>query len=222
MKKALIISDSMAMPRVELKYEDTWVFKLQQNIKSIHFINRTSRGANSNRLIEEGGDSLEFYNPDIVILQLGIVDCAPRYLKQTSFHYRFINHLPKIIQFLFWKTLKKIKKRDVKNADVPVDKFKSNLTSYFNRCILHNVKKIIVIKIPTPARQMIERNAGICEAVKTYNLIYDEFALNNSLIEVVNPLSHGDEAVYIDGYHPNKLGNDLIYNSLNKELKCLK
>ena len=41
MKRILIIGDSMAMPRNEVIYEETWVYKLMHFFSNIHFIDKT-------------------------------------------------------------------------------------------------------------------------------------------------------------------------------------
>ena len=78
------------MPRPGVDYEDTWVYKLIEALPEFEFIDKTKRASTSERLVTEGGDNinpygadlLEHYMPDIVVMQIGIVDCAPRYIKR--------------------------------------------------------------------------------------------------------------------------------------------
>lgn len=73
--KVIVITDSMSMPRDNIRYEDTWYYKLKHKLKSYKFIDKEHRGSMSNRLVNEGGgfanilpgsDLLEFYKPDII------------------------------------------------------------------------------------------------------------------------------------------------------------
>ena len=95
-ERILIITDSISMPRMEIKYEETWIYLLKKKFKHLDIIDRPARGATSMRLINEGGgglDLLEFYLPGIIILQLGLAECAPRLFKKNGFEKRFINSL---------------------------------------------------------------------------------------------------------------------------------
>jgi hypothetical protein len=90
--KILLIKDSMAMPRSEVLYEDTWPYLLACDYPNLHIIDKSCRASTTNRLVEEegikgiskGGDLLEFYMPDIVITQIGITDCTPRYFDRNK------------------------------------------------------------------------------------------------------------------------------------------
>tara|TARA_B110001452_G_scaffold119986_1_gene99552 strand:+ start:11406 stop:11687 length:282 start_codon:yes stop_codon:yes gene_type:complete len=89
--RVLCIGDSTSLPGRSNKYEDTWIFKLKKRYTNWDFITFFKRALTTNVLIEmgggdenypnpEGADCLEHYLPDKVIIQLGIVDCAPRLL----------------------------------------------------------------------------------------------------------------------------------------------
>jgi lysophospholipase L1-like esterase len=220
--RILCIADSLALPRPEISYEFTWPALLKKAFPKIDFVNILRRDLTTN-VFSEGweGDSLEFYKPDIVILQIGIVDCAPRYFKKRSLLTKFIRIMPDSFQKRFWSFIKKYKNRNIENSDVPIDRFKNNLENYFNRCITSNVRKVIIIKICTPGLQMVSRNNGITEAVKQYNNIYDDMALKYPILKIVNPLFSGDDELYVDGYHPNKKGNEMVYKCITDILECL-
>ena len=96
-KKVIIITDSVGMPRDELKYEDTWIYMLKNTFKNHDFIDKSARGSTTARLVTEGGsgiDTLETYNPDIVILQLGITECAPRLFKKPGLEFYIVSRMP--------------------------------------------------------------------------------------------------------------------------------
>ncbi|HON16100.1 MAG TPA: hypothetical protein PLA51_06445, partial [Spirochaetota bacterium] len=83
--KLLIITDSVSMPRPGIPYESTWIYKLKKEFPNLDIIDKAARGSTSMRLVTEGGggvDLLETYMPDIVILQIGITECAPRLFKK--------------------------------------------------------------------------------------------------------------------------------------------
>ena len=112
MKKILIIADSMGMPRDGFDYDKTWLYQFKIFFNNFCIIDKSHRGSTTKRLITEGGgfknvepgsDLLEFYKPNIIIIQLGIVDCSPRYISVNSLTFRILNNLPLLLQNLFYK-----------------------------------------------------------------------------------------------------------------------
>tara|TARA_B110000238_G_C15880385_1_gene333194 strand:+ start:155 stop:559 length:405 start_codon:yes stop_codon:yes gene_type:complete len=127
--RILCVGDSLGMPRNGIPYDCTWFYFLNQ-MHSIHeYVPRFQRAMTTDNLVGSNkSDFLENYSPDIVIMQLGIVDCAPRYLPELSFRLKIINRLPFGINKTFWKLLKKHKTRNPKYANVVPPKFRKNLT----------------------------------------------------------------------------------------------
>ena len=92
--KVMIVTDSLSMPRPEIRYEDTWIYLLKQEFPQYDIIDRPGRGSTTTRLVTEGGggvDLLETYMPDIVIIQLGMADCAPRLFNKRGLEYRIVS-----------------------------------------------------------------------------------------------------------------------------------
>ncbi len=221
MKKVLCISDSLGLPRPQVPYADTWISLLRQQRKDYDFIADFHRNATTNILSQwEYGEHLLFYKPEIIILQLGICDCAPRYLRTTSFLYRLLNHLPKKISSNCWKIFKTFRKRNINRTDVSLDKFRLNVEQYIKQCIHNNVEKIIIIKIAAPGEAMLKNNPLIELSIKLYNQVYEEIAAKYSqYVILVVPLHIGDNSCYVtDGYHPNGKGNRLVADALVKAI----
>lgn len=161
----------------------------------------------------KGADCLEAFMPDVVIVQLGIVDCAPRLL--NKFDRIILKLIPGSSIRKYISILKKIRKRNVNNTLVPLDRFKNNWVNYLNRAKKTNTK-VIIISISLPDDSFLKKNPGININVKKYNDLlvqftkeYDNVFLTKALEPGVNPLP-----VYEDGYHPNHLGHDFIYSQL--------
>jgi lysophospholipase L1-like esterase len=97
MKKVLILGDSLTLPRHKPEpcaYDDTWPVLLKKNF----LVHHVALGGGT---IKEIARQLPYhiaYEPDVVIIQSGIVDCAPRALgklelevmQQTWFTRKFI------------------------------------------------------------------------------------------------------------------------------------
>lgn len=231
-KKILCIGDSLALPGHLNKYEDTWFYKLKQEFPDFDFISFFKRQLTTDALTSMGGgiggvdnwpkgaDCLEGYMPDVVIIQLGIVDCAPRLL--SNYDRVIIKILPKVFKSTYIKLIKLIKKRNVNNTLVPYEKFKKNVLNYVNRA--KNLgTNIIFISISIPDSKMVIKNKDIVFNVNRYNEYYYKMANDYSFVNTTSALNANDcdEEVYEDGYHPNILGNDIIYNKLKIALNEL-
>lgn len=221
----LCVADSTALPRSRVHYADTWISLLKKKYPKYDFICNFQRAATSRILVESGltedgirgADTLEFYSPQIVILQLGIVDCSPRYLTHNSILFKVVKTSPQCIQNIFWKIWKTIKKRSIKKADVLPLQFLKNIDSYLKRCVHNKVSNVIIIKIATPSQSIVKNNPLFLEATKHYNGIYDKLIENYPFITVVDPLKKGEEFYYVDGYHPAKSGHELIFEELDRK-----
>lgn len=227
-KKVLAIGDSLALPRENLNYEKTWIYKLKSNFQ-FDFVTLFQRAITTEVLVNWGGngknitkgaDCLEFYKPDIIILQLGIVDCAPRLFPTGSLEKKIVSILPPAIRNNYIAFVKKTRKRKENKVDVPIEKFKHNVITYIERCIKCEVKKIIVIGICYPGKEMTSINPLIGKNVDKYNTIYQKIEKEYPIVSLINPLDgrKSDKKIFIDGYHPNELGHFSVYESLNREL----
>lgn len=222
MKIVLCNGDSLGMPRENVLFEDTWFFRLSNSLpkEKFCFINNFRRANTTNALASK--DFLENYNPNIVIIQLGIVDCAPRIYNTNSLLIKIINRLPTYFKDFFWFISKKYKKRSQENAEVSLHKFKENIENFVQRCKITGIDKCIFIKIQIPGQAMVKKNPEIINSITLYNEVFDQVAVKYSFVKVLNPLFEGNQNWYVeDGYHVNKNGFQQVYNSLiNEFLKC--
>ncbi|GAB1448392.1 hypothetical protein MASR2M44_14010 [Bacteroidota bacterium] len=219
MKIVLCNGDSLGMPRENVSFKNTWFYNLVNSdlSKTYCFINNFKRALTSAQLFSK--DFLENYNPEIVILQIGIVDCAPRLYKSNSNLIKIINRLPSFIVSSFWKISKKYKKRENKNADVPLDKFRDNMFLYLTRCKNIGVNKCIVIQIQNPGDLMVSKNPEIRESIEKYNTVLKELESAFDIVQLISPLSKGCNEDYIeDGYHVNEHGFRKVFIELEKIL----
>lgn len=222
MKRVLCIGDSLGLPREGVEYHETWFVRLQHNLQNYEFISFFRRNATTEILSCGGdyGDTLLYYHPQIIILQLGICDCAPRYFKASSLINKILYRIPQRWKKNVWGAIKVVRKRKLACADVSEKQFYLNLINYMDLCKKNGVEKIIAIKIAMPASAMIHKNPLIVTAISRYNKIYDDLSLHfPSFFSVINPLPTGDAACFVaDGYHPNSCGNKLIADEIIRSL----
>ena len=113
---------------------------------------------------------MEFYKPDIIIIQLGIVDCSPRYISIYSFSYKILTKLPYFLQKMFYHFKKKFFKRSSKNAYVSPNNFRNNYDNFINRAKKMN-SKVIITEITPVSKQFQKKSPEINTSIKTYNNI---------------------------------------------------
>jgi lysophospholipase L1-like esterase len=113
-------------------------------------------GLDSRQLLEKVKTELPLYKPDFVILQFGIVDCAPRALKEKEIKFFTFLKLSGIVQKLASKyhniltTIRKIER-------VKIREFTYNVKTIFD--ILKNSNaKVIVIPIAPPCIGFIKHS----------------------------------------------------------------
>ena len=215
MKRVLCISDSLGMPRPSVDYSQTWIAMLRAQIQQIDFIGLGRRSGTTDMLSESNyGEYLWYYKPDEIILQLGICDCSPRYMRTTSLMYRLMRNVPRGIQTVFWRTYKTFVKRSLKRTDVPLSRFKQNLENYLIQCKAAGVSRVICIKIATPGPAMLKANPLVEESVQRYNAVYDTLAQAYDFVTAIGPLHIGEDKYYVDGYHANALGMAIVADEI--------
>ncbi len=223
-KRVLIISDSMAMPRPGVKYEETWIYLLKQAFPEYDVLERPDRGSTSLRLITEGGggvDLLEMYEPDMVILQLGMTECAPRLFKKTGFEYFFLNRIiPRRYRLNYVNFIKKKRGRNPRITDVSPENFRANLTNYFERARKMNVK-VIAFLISRVTKLFVSKSPHITENINLYNSIYREVARAFPNVHLVVPFAEevNMEEIAVDELHVDARGHQILFNNLKPFLK---
>jgi lysophospholipase L1-like esterase len=91
MKKVLIIGDSSAMPRTELPFDKTYYARLKC-MKGLDIENSAVSNNTSYKILSKlDAFMLYGFNPEVVILNYGIVDVFPRPYSNTV--YKVLNNL---------------------------------------------------------------------------------------------------------------------------------
>lgn len=224
MKKILIIADSMGMPRGEVEYENTWIFKLKQKFRDCDFIDKSRRASTTDRLVTEGGgykgiecgaDLLEHYYPDVILTQIGITDCSPRLVNKKSLLTKVVAVSPKIIQNGYFNLVRRFSVRNPKNADVSLDKYILNWKNFLDRTQNLNVKVITVLIAPV-TDLFLSKSPFINESISNYNNALMDLQNSYSNLVCCHPFESNVkfEEIALDELHFNSEGHDLVYEKL--------
>jgi len=211
-KKILVLSDSLALPRNNPEvcdYVDTWPAMLKNDDYEVHQV--SIGGATSYDLLRQCGYHLSF-SPDFVIVQAGIVDCAPRALGRIESDV--LNHflltrkilgrvLPKCNSFLR-------KHRAIKYTKL--NAFKKNIIDLKTKFV---DKDFFWIGIVPPNLNYEVKLPGITGSVKQYNDL-----LASQLLDYYISLSDIPESgVMSDHIHLTKFGHEYVCNLIKTKLK---
>lgn len=225
--KIIIITDSVSMPRPGIKYEDTWISMLKKNFISYDIMDRSARGSTSKRLVSEGGggaDLLETYMPAVVILQIGITECAPRLFKKKGFENFLMRRIipPRLIPD-YIRYVKRKRGRNPELTEIPPHEYRMNILNFADRCNKINCR-LLIIKILKPTSLYISKSPHVKQNIDLYNSITDEIALKYNCINVIDPLSeiNNIDNLCVDELHINKEGHIIYYQKITEALNLIR
>lgn len=207
--KILLLTDSLGLPRNKPEicaFEDTWPFLLKNTFPSTH---QVSIGAATSQVLLRQITYQKAFNPDLVVLQVGIVDCAPRFMsrKELDFSYA-LGNLGKGIRFILnrrWiKQLRKI-------SYLKEIEFKHNIVNIKNAFDC----PIIAIGILPATNEYEMILPGVTNKIISFNRILQQefvhFIDTDKIIEINGTMS--------DHHHLNKYGHIYIFHKLKKFIK---
>lgn len=206
-KRILIISDSLALPRIkpeEVLYEDTYPYMLRGNYEILQI----SFGGGTIKEIVHQAHYYLSYKPDIIILHSGIVDCAyrafPVFVDKGAVYSKFLDlykrTLAKIISPRFLRNL--FRYRYTKPLD-----FEASL--HVLRNDFPNAK-LLAIGIVQASSDYVKLIPGIDKSIVQYNDIIKR-VVGPGFIDLSELPTDG---VMSDHHHINKIGHRFIYTSI--------
>jgi hypothetical protein len=205
--KVLILADSLSLPRQLkeeiIRWEDTYFYKLKQHFRSDDFHLYGKGGVT----IDELDHIMEYYKymePDVIILQCGIVDCAPRAF--TKFELTVLGklHLIKIFkQFApLFRKIRRICYTDIKS---------------FSDCI-HNIKakcpnSVHISVSILPADAAYEKKLpGISNQIEKYNKVLA------GATSIIDTFQFPKSGIASDYHHLTKFGHQVIFGLLRDKI----
>lgn len=204
-KRLFILSDSLALPRLVPEtcyYDDTWPAMVKANFNfNVH---QVSIGGATSRFLLRQAEYHQAFNPDIVVVQCGIVDCSPRFV--TAFEKEIINKIPlfknKILKFLNKPSVRK--KRKI--TYVSKEEFRSNLMALKKK---FPAAQFVFIGIVPGDEQYEKKLPGICKYVEEYNL-----ELKNLDAGFISLAEMPKAGLMSDFHHLNATGHEYVFKAL--------
>jgi lysophospholipase L1-like esterase len=183
----LVVGDSLACPRPweGVRLQATYAFQLDEQLGGNNFVANYGVSDNSSaRAIKEG--FLRTYvrgaGADYAIVQLGIVDCAPRLLGTFERAIGFVASRVAPLRPVF-KAYVRLKSRYryrltrmFPQTLVPKDQFEANFRTLLTELLQHNpIKTIFLINIAYPGAILTARSYNILGNIDAYNAVIASF-----------------------------------------------
>ncbi len=218
MKKIVILGDSLGLPREELKFEETYPYLLQSKLfNDFQVISKHKRANDSKMQSFSLYDDVELYKPDIVIVHLGIVDCAPRlFYRKEKILFSYINKIVPIIKimskhrFFLTKYLPKVY--------VNQSEYEKNILKIIHFLEERDIK-IILVGITSTNLKNSEKSFSYDENIKRYNSILEKIVEDKKKIDFIDMYQYGEDILLEDGHHLNANGSELLATEIAKIIK---
>lgn len=208
--KIQVFSDSLALPRLypaKVYYEETWPAKLAAN----HTVAQYSKGGG---IIKDMFDQVFYYQmfcPDIVILQMGIVDCAPRPFTLFEEHFFKLNFFTKGCKAVL-KRLTKPWLKSVRKVAWTKPKDFRHYCEQFK--IAYPDIPVLALAILPSCEGFEKLSKGITKRIAQYNTIlkdvFGDYFVDTSAIP--------REGIMTDFHHLTAVGHQFIYDLIQTRL----
>lgn len=206
MKKILILSDSLALPRQHpqaVLYSETY----PQLLKNHFEVCQVSIGGATIVELYNQIYYITNFNPDFVLLQSGIVDCAPRAI--SKFEQMLIAKLPFFSKF-FERFIRehKFKLRKIRNITYTnIDVYENNLLQV--RKAFPNAA-VMAIGIVPSTKEYEKVVPGIGQNINRYNDAIKNI-FNNYFIDISDI---DNSCIMSDHIHLNSKGHQFIFTKI--------
>ena len=210
MKRLLVLGDSLSLPRLQPEFcgfEDTWPNLLKQQ----YLIHQVSLGGGTISDLFRQVEYHKAFSPDIVVLQSGIVDCAPRAL--GIFELEFISKIWGLRAVLlplvkkYSRSLRRLRNKTYTSPKIFSRKLNQIKAAFPN-------SQLVVISILPPCPEYEKIVPGVSNRIKQYNAILHEVSSEN----FISLDGIGRKLIMSDFIHLNRGGQLFVYEKIMARL----
>ncbi|WP_339764489.1 SGNH/GDSL hydrolase family protein [uncultured Sulfitobacter sp.] len=227
MKNVVIIGDSLACPRpwIGLGQRGTYASLLQQAAGDRVHVISLAGGERSTRYYATGSfekNYIEDSDTDTLIVQLGIVDCAPRLMTFFERGIGFMCRKSRPANALFLKYVATKSRyrlfftKHFPNIMVKLPEFERNILNILCKYVTKGgAKTVIFINIAYPGPHLTERSFEVLKIISNYNDVLDRTAQTDpDRIKVIDLFSITRDAPHLitpeDGHHITKAAHKIL------------
>lgn len=235
--KIVLMADSLAMARegeTNVPYDATYPYLLEQSLKQRFqseaplVIERGMRRRTIEYVLDEWYELVDLRKADVVVVHVGIVDCAPRvFLRRER---QFVENLkPAFLRESILRNVHRHRRAIVnlrKKVYVPVERFDNLVAQVIERAKQSKLRSLVLVNIITPSVEMDERSPGFIKNVGVYNEILKSHATRAAvhLIDLDQMIKDagGVEQLTVDGIHINETGHAMLATEIENHILSLR
>ena len=227
------MADSLAMPRAgetNVAFEATYPYLLERSLRerketqSSMIIERGMRRRTIEYVLDDWSELVELKTPDVVVIHVGIVDCAPRvFLRRER---QFVESLrpaklrDAVLRFVHNHRIGIVNFR--RKVYVPPDRFKALVAQVIQKAKESDLRSLVFINIITPPVEMDKRSPGFIDNVRIYNEILESSVKSpgvhlidlNKIVEE----NGGSKKLTVDGIHINEQGHVMLAQEIEDHI----
>jgi len=218
----LFLTDSLGYPRVEpagTAAKDFWPYKTRDkceasNLKSSLFFFDMKGGRHTSSLLVDVDNHILAYKPNVIVLQVGIVDCYPRSLKKVE--QQILTRIP-IVRNLSKYIVKKFYKQIVLARNITYVKpstFQNNLVELKSK---FPGVTWIVLPIAPANRSWQIKNQLVKDNIQKYNSALKKI-FGASYLEALYKFADVECLFLRDHHHLSSYGHDVVSDAVFSKL----
>ena len=234
--KIVVMADSLAMARegeTNVAYEATYPYLLDQWLRQRFgsqapmVIERGMRRRTIEYVLDEWYELVDLRKTDVVVIHVGIVDCAPRvFLRRER---QFVENLrPGFVREFVLDKVHRHRRAIVnmrKKVYVPPDRFNALVAQVVEKAKESKLRSLVMVNITTPPAEIDERSPGFIKNVGIYNQILKAHADANGVhlidLDAMIKAEGGVEQLTVDGIHINEAGHQMLAREIEKHVVSL-
>jgi lysophospholipase L1-like esterase len=227
--KIAILADSLALPREDVGGDEllevTYPFLLDQSLRRKFgaaapiIFERGMRRRTIEYVLDDWNELVELRKPQMVVVHVGIVDCAPRVFlrREASFvaNIRVAWLRDRIFKFTHDNRRKIVQFR--RKVYVPLPRFERLVQQVVEKARATEVKSLVFINIIRPPDAVEERSPGFQRNVIAYNQVLEE-QTKHDFVSLIDLNRLVNDALTVDGIHLNERGHILLAQKLEDHI----
>jgi hypothetical protein len=228
-KRLNIITDSLGMPREVTTPAQTWTELISEKYKGNFIIKQfLRRNLSIEDIVSYLPDYVTYWTPDILIIQIGIVDCCRRAMSKK------MRDILDLMSRLRLSRIANIVHKHCRRKHYAITK-KKNIhycdPKQFYDCICKIVTEarreknciIAMIAIAAPCYELVEKTYGSIQDAQIYNAVLEQ-AAKDMHFTVINPYENeeAENIVLVDGHHLTERGHELVEEAVDNFLAPLR
>jgi lysophospholipase L1-like esterase len=230
------MADSLAMARegeTNISFEATYPYLLDQWLRRRFqsdaplVIERAMRRRTIEYVLDEWYELVDLRKADVVVVHVGIVDCAPRvFLRRER---QFVENLrPTFLRESILRNVHQHRRAIVKirkKVYVPAERFARHVGQVVERAKQSKLRSLLFVNIIMPPAEMDERSPGFIKNVGVYNEILKSHA-NGAGVHLIDldrmiKEAGGVEQLTVDGIHINETGHLILAREIETHILSL-